>query len=929
MDHPYSFFDNGNKTKDRCDGSGNEFVQPGEKDTYVQLVISLALGSTAFFAFCILRPRWKSLYAARRRQFGSSIGLPVLPDSFFGWMPALYKISEEQVLASAGLDAFVFLQFFKLSIKLFAILFIFAAAVLEPINRRYIPDGAVPKKPRDDDDDNSWNYNMGYLWAYLVFTYFFTLLTIHLVNKKTFKVIKIRQDYLGTQSTITDRTFKLSGMPMELRDEGKIKELVERLEIGKVKSVTLCRNWKELDDLVAQRAGILRKLEETWSVFLGRKPTNAVGHHHRRPISMRNDEEAVVDEEADEETSLLSANGEANHLEWVERPRPQIRIWYGPFRLRYRTADAIDYYEEKLRRIDEQIYSARKKEYPAVDQAFVTMDSIAACQMATQALIDPRPGQLLTKQAPAPSDVVWRNTYASRNSRRVKAWIITIFITILTVIWLIPVATIAGLLSLCTISKVFPDLASFLNDHEVIKALVQTGLPTAVVSLLNVAVPFFYDYLSNNQGMLSQGEVELSVVSKNFFFTFFNIFLVFTVFGTATKFWAVLKYSFRDTTYIAQQLAQQIQNLNVFYLNFIMLQGLGLFPFRLLEFGAIWLYPVNRIGAKTPRDFTTLTSPPTFCYGFYLPTALLVFILCLVYSVLPGGYIVLAVGVVYFTLGYFTYKYQLLYAMDQPQHATGGAWRIICYRMVLGLVVFEVTMAGYLVLQGAFFASLLVVPLLMGTVWYSYYWRRQFEPLTNHIALRSIRRRRSITEAPGEGGDTPSMSGSGSGSDSETPHTPDGTNVVHDELFGGPGRHPPQKLLRRRKSTVDEDKEKGLLFINPSLVVPLEQPWIYHDPPPLLVRDSTAGMNGGEAFYRYEHGRESIVGGVGVGIGGVGSVAAAGGVGGGPPLTGAGDSAGVKEPGPVSGEGVGDGSNGGSNSSSFSLGDTHIWRTGW
>ena len=33
--------------------SGDEFVQPGEKDTYVQLVISLALGLTAFIAFCV------------------------------------------------------------------------------------------------------------------------------------------------------------------------------------------------------------------------------------------------------------------------------------------------------------------------------------------------------------------------------------------------------------------------------------------------------------------------------------------------------------------------------------------------------------------------------------------------------------------------------------------------------------------------------------------------------------------------------------------------------------------------------------------------------------------------------------------------------------------------------------------------------------
>lgn len=41
------------KGKKGCDGSGDEFVQPGEKDTQVQLVISLALGLTAFLAFCV------------------------------------------------------------------------------------------------------------------------------------------------------------------------------------------------------------------------------------------------------------------------------------------------------------------------------------------------------------------------------------------------------------------------------------------------------------------------------------------------------------------------------------------------------------------------------------------------------------------------------------------------------------------------------------------------------------------------------------------------------------------------------------------------------------------------------------------------------------------------------------------------------------
>lgn len=790
-----------------------------------------------------------------------------------------------------------FLAFFKLSIKLFAVLFFFAAVVLEPINRKYVPDQSVLPLPDPDDPDrdNTWNYDMGYLWAYLVFTYFFALLTILIVDKETYKIIRIRQDYLGTQSTITDRTFRLSGIPVELRSESKIKKLVERLEIGNVESITLCRNWKELDDLVYERTGILHKLEEIWSVFMAQEAKGALDAR-RHPISNalrpdNGDEAAVDDEEAGVTDRLLNPGLH----QYIQRPRPQTRIWYGFLRLRYKKTDAIDYYEEKLHRIDEKIRTARKKEYEPVDQAFVTMDSIAACQMATQALIDPRPGQLLTKQAPAPSDVVWHNTYATKSSRRVRSWIITIFITILSIIWLLPVAAFAGLLSLCTIGKVFPDLAEFLNEHEIIKALVQTGLPTVVVSLLNVAVPFAYEYLSNQQGMLSQGEVELSIVSKNFFFTFFNIFLVFTVFGTASKIWTVLKDSFKDTTYIARQLAAQIQTLNVFYLNFIMLQGLGLFPFRLLEFGAVSLYPINRLGAKTPRDFANTVIPPVFSYGFYLPTALLVFILCLVYSVLPRGYIVLAVGIMYFFLGYFTYKYQLLYAMEQPQHATGGAWRIICYRIVLGLIVFQITMAGYLVLQSAFFASSLVIPLSIGTVWYSYAWKRRFEPLTKYIALRSIRRN------PERGNDDNSSNTPIPGSSSpDAALEADEDSLMHDEIFGGPGRHPIE-ALRRRRSTVDEDREKGAQFINPSYLVPLEQPWIYRDPPPLMARDSRAGLGGGDGLeFRHPFGPEGS--GIGSGSNGNGN-----GGGGGEVL------------------GVPSAS---SNSSSFSLGDTHIWRQG-
>ncbi|GAP87315.1 putative duf221-domain-containing protein [Rosellinia necatrix] len=825
---------------DKCKADGEAAVAPGSKNISVQLVLSLALGLSAFIAFCILRPRWKTLYAARKRRDNREIALPVLPDSFLGWIPALYKITEDQVLASAGLDAFVFLSFFKMSIRLFSTMFFFSIIILWPIHKTFDtnpnPGGSTPPPPKNDSiylsprfdnrfsdasslfamkdkggpADKSWSY----LWSYLIFTWFFSLLTIYFMNAETFKVVKIRQDYLGTQSTVTDRTFRLAGIPKDLRSEEKIKEFVENLEIGHVRNVNLCRNWAEIDGLVAQRRDVLHKLEEAWSAYRSRGAMVPRAAIHGNHVMNENEQDDDHEEHEEENDLLLPGNGISGSM--GERERPKIRLRFGFLKMRNRRIDALDYYEDQLRRLDEKILRARKTEYTPTGTAFVTMDSIAACQMALQATVDPRPGQLLIKPAPSPHDVVWKNTYAPRYRRRLQSSVVTIFITTLTIIWLFPVALLAQLLSICNIGLIAPSLATLLQRHEITKALVQTGLPTLVVSLLNVLVPYLYDYLSNIQGTISQGDVELSVISKNFFFVFFNIFVVYAVSGSAAlaDFWQIIRESLSDTNAIAARIAQSIQNLSNFYLNFIMLQGFGLFPFKLLQFGSVTMYPFYRMGAKTPRDFAELVQPNLFNYGFYLPTALLIFILCLVYSVLPGSELVLLLGVCYFGLGYFVYKYQLLYSMDQPQHATGRAWPIICRRIILGLISFQVVMLAILVLRKAFSEAALVTPLVVFTLWYNWYFHQQFVSLTKFIALRSIKR-----------------------------HSDPGRQ-------SNPNRNEVEQVrLTRRMSTIDEDRERGMAFINPSLIAPLEQPWIYQDPPALI---SPAGSAGTYTPSRYE-----------------------------------------------------------------------------
>jgi len=458
--------------------------------------------------------------------------------------------------------------------------------------------------------------------------------------------------------------------------------------------------------------------------------------------------------------------------------------------------DAIDYFEEQLHRLDTRIREVRKKEFPPTGLAFVTMNSVATCQMAIQAVLDPSPLQLQARLSSAPADVVWPNTYASRSRRMFQAWSVTVLIALLTVFWSVILVPIAGILDLGKIYKVWPQLAKFLNDSGIGSSLVQTQFTTLLITILNVLVPYLYAFLSEYQGFVSRGDIELSAIAKNFFFTFVNFFVVFTALGTAalSKWDSFGEGSFREAT---SALASSIQGLRKFYVNFIILQGLGLFPFRLLEFGSVALYPIYRLGAKTPRDYAELVQPPIFTYGFYLPQTILIFMICITYSVLRSSWQILLAGVIYFVFGYFCYKYQLLYAMDHRQQATGRGWTMICDRVLIGLVVFQLTMAGQLALRLAVRRSLLIIPLLLLTFWFSYLYSRSYKPLMEFIALRSIRRAEH-SDIGRAGLDVDEESTQAWRSESET----------------------------RGLESIDEARETGLRFINPSLVIPLEDVWI-------------------------------------------------------------------------------------------------------
>jgi calcium permeable stress-gated cation channel len=396
-----------------------------------------------------------------------------------------------------------------MAIKYLTIVLFFALVVIKPVHDSY-PDEAHRNSTKPDPKPSFVNqigllgedsyYEADYLWMYLVFAYFFTGLALYLIITESRRIIEIRQNYLGSQSTVTDRTLRLSGIPKELQLESNIKNFLEELEIGKVESVLLVKDWDELDTLMEKRNGVLRKLERAM-----------VEHDHclREERSLEALPTANPNADDDREDSHLLDDSVA----YSSNPRPQERVWFGLFNLQHRYVDAIDYYEEKLRKLDEEIVQLRKGVFETMPLAFVTMDSVAACQMAVQAVLDSSPLQLIATTSPAPVDVDWPNTYMPRRHYLIRYWSITALIFVLTILWSIILVPIAGLISLDRIKTISPQLAKFLNDHPLGKSLVQTQGPTLIISGLNVVVPYFYSCRLSNYDFTSDTNIRRVVIS--------------------------------------------------------------------------------------------------------------------------------------------------------------------------------------------------------------------------------------------------------------------------------------------------------------------------------------------------------------------------------------------------------------------------------
>lgn len=722
----------------------------------VQLYVCTTLGLLLFFTFCFIRYKFPIFFSVRSYK---NRKIRKLPNDMFSWIRILISINNDQLLQVIGLESYVFLCFFRMSIKILLSLSVLGLCILSPI--RYLLIGSFDRdnssvnfitkyitvfEPDKGKDENS--EPIIYLAISTVFTYIFTIIIFYFLFKETNHIIKTRQRFLGSQRSITDRTIFIKNIPEKMCNENDLKRHIQELNVGKVDQINFVYDYSSLVKLFEKRDTIIQKLEILYSSVCGidvnlfnsidiqnvhlkiietkTPPTNNDILYHPQQYD-KNNEVIVTDAQNDEKYYILAINND----KYNKKNR-------SCFKINHSNKEQIESLARQVIKINEEITHLKETaEFKRMPLAFVTMDSVTDAQMAAQAVFSPKVFELITELAPAPLDVNWNNLLLDNKTVMFRKNIIEFIIIVFSCLLIIPIRYITSLLNVNAIRKMWKELGDYLIKHDKARTIVTGLLPTYLFTLINVVLPYVISSLSNLQGLGSEGDVEISVIKKNFLYIFFNLFLVFTLFGTLSSYKALLT----DTTQIAPLLATSIKSLSLFYIDLILLQGLTMFPFKLLQIGDLfilfWNFVLN-FKRRTPRKFREfLFKPPVFDLGLILPQHILIFIITILYSSISTK--ILVSGLVYFILGFYTYKYQLVYSLVHPYHSTGKAWPIIFKRICLGVFFLHLQIFGSLALEQSFILAGLMLPVFPVTLIALMFFNKNYEPLLNYIALDAIK----------------------------------------------------------------------------------------------------------------------------------------------------------------------------------------------
>ncbi|KZT65812.1 hypothetical protein DAEQUDRAFT_730988 [Daedalea quercina L-15889] len=362
----------------------------------------------------------------------------------------------------------------------------------------------------------------------------------------------------------------------------------------------------------------------------------------------------------------------------------------------------IDFYTAKLQLLSSVITEKRARppgDYEAMSTAFVTFEDPADARRACKYLaVHPlNPLQCFVTMAPSYEDLDWnRLMKPTFRVEFVKDWLVNLGVWAFTVFWVFPVTIFVTLVSIQNISSFWPGLKNYLDKHPWEEELIQSFVPTLLVSLLSLLIPLLLLLIAKKAHTIATlSALHDRIMTRYYKFLVVNVLVFFCV-GTAALQSFLVSLSATSGLQVIQIVADSFPTAGPFYVGWLIFTMAMHGGLELALFGLpLIMYPSTR-RQVTPRKRAVGIRPRTFNYYYWLPNHTLVLHVVVVFAVLNP--LVIPFAFLYYCVENAVIRNQLyhVYAKNYEGNGQNLLIRIIRYSCD-GLLLSQVVFLAYMV----------------------------------------------------------------------------------------------------------------------------------------------------------------------------------------------------------------------------------------
>jgi hypothetical protein len=618
----------------------------------------------------------------------------------FAWVKPVINTREAQLVETVGLDAAIFLRFTKMCRNIFIFLSIIGCLVMIPVNV------TQSKEPSDSTASSTFNMmtplnikNPTAIWSQVVCAWAFDLIVAFFLWRNYRAVRTLRRKYFESseyQRSLHARTLMITDIPPNGRTDEGILRLTDIVNpTAALPRAAIGRNVRDLPSIIKEHEEVVRELESVLAKYL-KNPDRLPA---KRPT--------------------------------IRPPRRQRSKHPGG------KVDAIDYLTVRIRVLEEEIKHGRASidRRNAMPYGFASWDNIEHAHAVAWNARRKSPEGTTVTLAPRPSDLIWENLPLTKSARKWKRLVNFVWVTCLTLVWIVPNGLIAIFLSnLSNLGLVWPDFQRSLEANPNVWAAVQGIASPALTSLVYLALPVIFRRLSIQGGSKTKTSRERHVLGHLYAFFVFNNLVVFSLFSVAWYFvsFVVDKTQNHEDAWQAilesrtyAKLVSALCTMSPFWVTYLLQRNLGAAIDLVQLVTMVWVWFAKTFLSPTPRQAIEWTAPPPFDYASYYNYFLFYATVALCFATLQP--IVLPVTALYFGVDAMLKKYLLMYVFVTKNESGGSFWRVIFNRMIFATILANVIIALVAKSSGTWTMVFCVVPLPFLMIGFKIYCMKTFD----------------------------------------------------------------------------------------------------------------------------------------------------------------------------------------------------------